>query len=75
MIGKYKVSPKDQRTIDGITFASKKEMNCYLHLKILQRIGLISKLERQVRYPLTVNGFLICTYVSDFTFIEAKSLI
>ena len=39
-------------TIDGITFDSKKEANRYFELKILQKAGEISGLQRQVSYLL-----------------------
>jgi hypothetical protein len=59
-----------QRTeVDGITFASKKEARRYGELKLLQRAGTIRDLKLQPRFPLTVNGRLVCTYVGDFEYL------
>ena len=38
--------------IDGIKFDSKKEANRYQELKLMQRAGIISDLQRQVKYVL-----------------------
>lgn len=38
--------------VDGITFDSKKEAGRYKELKILERAGIIQKLQRQVKYVL-----------------------
>ena len=54
--------------IDGITFASKREASRYAELKLLQRIGEIVELECQPRYPLTLNGVKLATYVADFRY-------
>lgn len=54
--------------VDGITFASAKEARRYGELKLLERAGELAELKLQPRYPLTVNGHLICTYVADFSF-------
>lgn len=39
-------------TIDGVTFDSKKEARRFQELKILEKAGQISKLERQVKFTL-----------------------
>lgn len=54
--------------IDGIRFASKREASRYAELKLLQRIGEIVELECQPRYPLTLNGVKLATYVADFRY-------
>lgn len=44
---------KSKKTvIDGITFDSKKEAQRYIQLKLMQRGGQISDLQRQVKYVL-----------------------
>jgi hypothetical protein len=53
---------------DGHEFASKKEAARYFELKMLARIGEITGLELQPRFPLKVNGKLVCTYVGDFSY-------
>ena len=60
----------NRRTVvDGIAFASKREASRYGFLKIAQKQGLISDLKLQPRFPLKVNGKLICTYVGDFSYV------
>ena len=54
--------------VDGITFASAKEARRYSALKLLERAGEIELLTRQPRFPLVVNGQLVCTYVGDFAY-------
>lgn len=59
--------------IDGIRFASKREAARYAELKLLQRIGEIVELECQPRYPLTLNGVKLATYVADFRYRNVAS--
>ncbi len=54
--------------VDGITFASKKEARRYSELKLLERAGKIFNLQLQPRYPVTVNGKKVCSYVGDFAY-------
>ncbi len=65
---KYGVAPKEDRTVDGIVFASKKEATRYGELKILQRQGVIINLRLQPKYDCIVNGKKICGYVADFLY-------
>jgi hypothetical protein len=67
---KYRNQPT---VVDGIRFASKKEARRYVYLKALEREEKISYLVRQPRYPLTVNGLHVCTYVADFYYWDPKS--
>ena len=67
--GKYRAI---RTVVDGTTFASKKEAKRYGELKLLLKGGLISKLELQQRYELKVNGIKICTYVSDFDYLDVN---
>lgn len=57
-------------TVDGLSFDSAKEARRWQELRILERGGLISALGRQRRYKLIVEGSLVCTYVSDFDYVE-----
>lgn len=54
--------------IDGIKFDSRAEARRYNELKLLQREGSICKLELQPKFPLAINGQLICTYIADFSY-------
>ncbi len=59
---KYRVAPKDQRTVQGITFASKAEMMAFQKLYMLQESGFVTKVELQpvFKFPM---GF---EYRADF---------
>lgn len=63
--------------INGITFDSAKEARRYLDLKLLERCGDISNLERQVRYELLPkNGHERAVYyVCDFRYNENGKLV
>ena len=49
-------------------FDSKREHQRFHILRLLQRQGTISGLERQVKYEINVNGEHICKYIADFTY-------
>lgn len=66
-ISKYRNKPTD---IEGIQFDSRKEAKRWQDLSILQADGQIKKLQRQVTFPLIVNGQLICKYRADFQYEE-----
>lgn len=62
-------------TVDGITFASRKEAGRYCELKILQEAGIIKDLRMQVPYLLIDSqrraGKVVerkCVYVADFVY-------
>ena len=59
-------------TIDGITFASKKEAKRYQELKYLERINEIEDLKMQVPFVLIdkSNYGRAIKYVADFTYYE-----
>lgn len=64
--------------VDGITFDSVKEANRWMELKLLERAGEITFLERQVPYVLIpaqrdLKGKLLereCKYIADFVYTE-----
>jgi hypothetical protein len=56
--------------IDGHTFHSKAEARRYLELKALRERGQISDLRLQPRFPIKLNGVLVCHYIADFAYIE-----
>lgn len=58
--------------LDGFLFDSKKEANRYGELKLLELRGEICNLEVHPRFPLVVNGVLVCTYVADFRYVNLK---
>lgn len=66
---KYRAKPT---VIDGHRFPSRREARRYGELKLLERAGLISQLELQPRFPITVGGIKVCTYVGDFMYANSK---
>lgn len=62
---------------NGMTFDSKKELRRYNELKVLERVGEISHLQRQVKFVLIptqiIKGKLLekeCSYYADFVYEE-----
>ncbi len=60
---------------DGVTLDSKTEARRYEELKLLERAGEISNLQRQVPYALVVNGIHVCSYIADFRYMRGEALI
>ena len=72
-----KYGNKKTTTFDGITFDSAKEARRYGELKLMLRAGIISDLQRQVKYELIpaqyVDGKCVeraVSYVADFVYKE-----
>src|SRR5262245_35080016 len=67
-------------TVDGITFDSKREAERYTMLKALERVGEISDLELQPRFPLHVRAvdapvsLIIGEYIADFRYRRAGNV-
>lgn len=59
--------------VDGITFHSAKEARRYGDLKLLERAGEITALELQPKFPMVVNGQLVCTYLADFAYVNVRT--
>lgn len=57
-------------TVDGIVFDSKKEAHRYCQLRMMESAGLITNLQRQVRYNLIPKqeGERACDYIADFVY-------
>lgn len=56
--------------VDGVTFDSAHEARVWQELRILERAGQITDLQRQVRFSLVVNSVKIATFVADFVYKE-----
>jgi hypothetical protein len=56
--------------IDNITFASKREAARYAELRLLERAGIITGLQLQPSFPLTVEGETLGAYRADFSYVE-----
>ena len=67
MVTKYRAQ---RVTIDGISFASKKEATRYCQLCLLQKSKLISNLTLQPKFPFIINGIKVCSYIADFKYID-----
>lgn len=65
---RYPVAPKEERTVDGRVFASKKEAARYAGLLLEVRAGLIRDLELQPKFEVFINGKKLCHYTADFRF-------
>lgn len=76
-------SPKADRTsAEGFVFDSKAELRRWEELKLLERAGKIFGLQRQMEYPLVVNGSAVkirsrgfpngrpCVYTLDFSYVD-----
>lgn len=68
--GKYNVSSKKDRTLAGVTYMSKLEMQYRAHLNILKKAKYnedkVVDIEEQVPFKIEINGKLICHYLLDF---------
>ena len=53
----------------GFKFDSKWEAERWGQLKSLEKAGVVTQLERQVRYDLIVNDVKICDYIADFRYL------
>lgn len=77
-----KKSPAADRTYDGEVFDSKAELKRWGELRVLELVGEISDLKRQVKFPLIINGRPVkirsegfpngraCSYKLDFSYID-----
>jgi hypothetical protein len=68
--------------IDGYTFASEKESNRYLELKLLLRAGEISDLKLHPKFALIPSQKLStgkrerpCTYTADYSYIQDGKIV
>ena len=58
-------------TVDGMAFDSKGEARRYSELRLLEKAGIINRLERQVEFQLMAHGGeKIGKYVADFSYVD-----
>lgn len=69
---KFRRSPKEMRTVDGIVFASLKEAEDYFDLKRREMAGEIRNLQLQTPFKLMLGGEDLGEYRADFTYEEAR---
>lgn len=62
-------------TVDGITFDSKHEAEIWCELKLMERVGIIRDLERQVRIELIpkTDKYRAIYYVADFQYFDNET--
>lgn len=68
---KYNVAPPEQRTVDGIVFASKAEARRYGELKIMVKLGLAKELELQPQFTFFIGDKKMFKYIADFKYFNA----
>jgi hypothetical protein len=67
---KYNATPT---RVEGRRFDSRREADRYAELRLLERAGEIRGLEVQCGYDLRVGGVLVCRYVADFRYADART--
>lgn len=70
--GRFPRASIADRSVDGITFDSKREMVRWGFLVLLQRTGKIRDLERQPKFPVAIGGKHFCTYSADFRYFDVE---
>jgi len=53
----------------GLTFDSRWEAERWGQLKAMERAGVVTQLERQIKFPLEINEQKICDYIADFRYL------
>jgi len=59
----------------GEKYDSKAEAHRAYELDMMLKGGYITDLERQVKYPIVVNGCKVCVYIADFRYKENGKII
>ena len=65
---RFTVSPKANRSLDGVTFDSKLEMYRYAELRQREKSGIICELTLQPEFRIPINGHHFTTYTGDFRY-------
>jgi hypothetical protein len=71
--GRFPVSDRERRTLDGITFASLHECKRYAVLKQREKAGVIECLELQPRWEILINGKHFCWVTADFAYRDVET--
>jgi hypothetical protein len=79
MTYKYPIIPKKTRRPNkyfakktvamGLKFDSRWEAERWGQLKSMERAGIVTQLERQIKYELSINDVKICDYIADFRYL------
>jgi len=57
---------------NGEMYDSKAEAHRAFELDMMEKSGLINDLERQKKFPVSINGKVVFTYIADFTYIDLE---
>jgi len=57
----------------GVMYASKAEATRAQELDLLAKVGFIKDLERQVKFPIIINGVKVFVYICDFMYTDNKT--
>ena len=68
--GRFPVVKRELRTLDGITFDSRLEMQFYAELKQRELAGEVTKIEYHPSFEVVIGGKHFCTFTPDFKFVE-----
>lgn len=55
---------------NGVVYDSKAEAHRAAELETFEKAGVIRNLQRQVKFPIEINGKKVFTYIADFTYEE-----
>ena len=69
---KYRNKPT---TLGGHRFASRAEAKRYGELLLLERVGAITDIVVQPRFPLVINDVRVGTYIGDFAYHRNNNLV
>ena len=56
----------------GLKFDSRWEAERWGQLKAMERAGVVTELERQIKYDLSINDVKICSYIADFRYLQQE---
>ena len=68
--GRFPVARKIDRTLDGVTFASKAEMTFYAELRRREALGEVADIVCQPHWDVELGGKPYCRFTPDFSFRE-----
>lgn len=60
---------------EGMKFDSRREKTRWMALRLEETTGAITNLQRQITYPLDVNGMKVCDYIADFVYERGGELV
>lgn len=75
MVAAHKYSAKRTTCAAGHSHPSKAEARRCDELALLEKAGLISNLQNQPRFDITIKGTKVCTYVADFGYLAGSDLV